>query len=246
MTKQRIREQDLYQPVHDFLAQRGYSVHGEVRGWDISAAKGDDLVAVELKRSINLSLVLQAVQRQRVADSVYVAVPRPSSRVYPGSRRWRKLTHLLKRLELGLILVSFGLPSSDASMAASVEIAFHPSPYQRKRDRRARRAIIGEMAGRSGDYNVGGSTNRKIMTAYRETALFIACCLAERGPLSPQRLREMGTGPKTQSILYNNHYGWFERQERALYGLKPKAMAEIAEYPDLVEAYRRRIAETPD
>jgi hypothetical protein len=246
MTKHRIREQDLYRPVHDFLTQRGYSVHGEVRGWDVSAAKGDELIAVELKRSINLSLVLQAVQRQRAADSVYVAVPRPPSRVYPRSRRWRKITHLLKRLELGLILVSFRLPAGDGSAAASVEIAFHPLPCQRKRDGRSRRAIIEEMEGRSGDFNVGGSAKGKIMTAYRESALFIACCLAERGPLSPKQLRAMGTDSKTQSILYNNHYGWFERRGRALYGLKPNAMAEIAEYPDLVEAYRRRIAEKPD
>jgi hypothetical protein len=55
----------------------------------------------------------------------------------------------------------------------------------------------------------------------------------------------MGTGPKTQSILYNNHYGWFERRGRGLYGLKPKALPETEGYPEIVAAYRRAISKKP-
>lgn len=235
-----IREEALYRPVADFLAARGYTVRGEVRDWDISAVRGDELVAVELKRSITLALLEQAVQRQKAADAVYVAVPRPPARIYPNSRAWRRHSHLLRRLELGLILVAVEAEGAFRSTLPAVEVVFHPIPLDRRRSRKERRAVIRELDGRTADHNVGGSRGRKIVTAYRENALFIACCLAAGGPGSPKALRAMGTGPKTGSILYDNHYGWFERISRGLYAVKPKVFADMKRYPELVRACRER------
>jgi hypothetical protein len=232
--KDSLRETDLYAPVRDFLAAQGYTVRGEVGGCDVTAVKGDDLIVIELKRDFSTSLLVQATQRQRIADSVYVALPRPPSREM--RRRWRGLRHLLRRLEIGLIFVSF------SPAGPFVEVVFHPLPYDRKRDTRARRAILREIAGRSGEYNQGGSTRRKLLTAYRESALFIATCLDDRGPLAPRALRAMGGGPKTLSILASNFYGWFERVEHGVYALKPEGRAALAEYPDLVKRFKRLVA----
>ncbi|MGI6668085.1 MAG: hypothetical protein ACOX4M_01085 [Acetivibrionales bacterium] len=102
-TGEKIREADIYDPVREYLESLGYQVQAEVKGCDLSAIKGDELVIVELKTSFNLKLLIQAVKRQRAADSVYVAVPFPK-----GGKRtaaWRDMCMLLRRLELGLITV---------------------------------------------------------------------------------------------------------------------------------------------
>jgi len=84
------RETDLYGPINDYLTAQGYTVRSEVLGCDIAATKGEDLVVIELKRSFCISLLLQATQRQRVADSVYVAIPKPPDR--ERRARWRHIS----------------------------------------------------------------------------------------------------------------------------------------------------------
>ena len=69
------RETDLYEPVAEYLRSLGYEVRGEVRSIDLVARKGKEIIAVELKLAMGLDLILQAVQRQKSTDSVYVAVP---------------------------------------------------------------------------------------------------------------------------------------------------------------------------
>lgn len=225
-----IRETDLYPPLQKYLTAQGYTVRAEVNGCDVTATKGDDLVVIELKRSVNLTLLVQATQRQRITDSVYVAVPAPTGGIW--TKQWKGIRHVLRRLELGLILVTV------RSRAPRVEVVFHPVPFDRKKQKRARRAVLQEMEGRSGDFNTGGSNQRKLVTAYRESAIHIACLLEARGAMSTRELRAEGTGPKTTPILYDNVYGWFERLDRGVYGLTATGRRDLHEYPDLVRAYR--------
>ena len=100
------------------------------------------------------------------------------------------------------------------------------------------------MSARTGDYNQGGSARGKRMTAYRENAIHIACCLETLGPSPPRRLRALGTGPKTTPILSSNHYGWFRRVDRGIYELTPTGHAELAAYPELAAKYRQRVRES--
>ena len=72
-----LRESDLYGPVRDYLENLGYQVKGEVKDCDIAALRDGELIVVELKRGFTLELIYQALDRQRVADGVYVAVPLP-------------------------------------------------------------------------------------------------------------------------------------------------------------------------
>ena len=226
-----IAETDLYRPVHDYLVKQGYTVRSEVRHCDIAAVKGDDLIVIELKRAIGITLLAQAVERQKITDSVYVAVPRP-----PNMRRWagqtKSVQALLRRLEIGLMLVS------TKSSKPLVEVLFHPVPCERKKRRSVHRAVLTEINGRTGDFNEGGSCRRKLVTAYRENAIHIACCLCQRGPMSPKDLRILGTCDKTPSILYTNVYSWFERVGYGLYALSPKGREEIEAYAELLEHYR--------
>jgi hypothetical protein len=223
----KLTETDLYPPIAKHLTELGYTVRGEVMNCDVTAVRGEELVIIEMKRSLTLSLLVQATKRQRITDAVYVAVPRARD-----ARAWVGLRRLLRQLELGLIFVTFR-----GRAKPQVEVVFHPVPYQRQKRRRARLAVLREVEGRSADLNCGGTCRRKIMTAYRENAIRIASHLDTRGPLSPKELRALGTGPKTHSILYSNFYGWFERVDRGVYALNASGRAQLAEHPALRESH---------
>jgi len=230
--RKQLRETDLYPPIAEHLGSLGYTVRSEVANCDITATKGDDLIIVELKRNFSTDLLIQAAKRQRMTDSVYVALPRQKD-----ARKLRGMKHLLRRLELGLIFVSL-----NGRKKSRVEVAFHPVPFQRQKRKSARRAVLKEMAERSGDFNEAGCCRRKLVTAYRENAIHIACCLDRLGSLSPKQLRALDTGPKTLSILYSNFYGWFERVDRGLYALSAQGQTELSQYPALARRYARRLA----
>lgn len=238
MAKKALRETDLFGPVHDYLISQGYTVQAEVNHCDVAARNGDDLIVIELKRRFGVDLLIQATERQRITDSVYVAVPGPV--VFGRNRRWRGIRRLLRSLELGLMVVTF------SAGGPRVEVVLHPLPYRRRKQSGLRRAILREMDGRTRNRNLGGSTRRKLMTAYRENAVQIACCLERFGELSPARLRALGTGPRTTLILYDNHYGWFDRVGHGVYALSARGLDDLAEYPDLVAAFRSALAESPE
>lgn len=228
------RETDLYAPVRDFLAAQGFTVRAEVHRCDVAAKRGDDLVIVELKVALSLELLVQAVKRQRLTDTVYLAVPRPTTSAQ--DERLREIRPLLRRLELGLLIIDL------ATTPATVSVVVQPQPIQRRREAKARRALLQELAARSGDDNAGGSTRRPLVTVYREQALFIAAALQRFGAMAPKRLRELGSGPKTLTILRSDVYGWFERLDRALYGLKPKGAEALVRYADVVVRFEERLA----
>ena len=219
-------ESDLAAPVTAFLAVQGWTVRSEVKDCDVAAVRGSDLLVVELKKALTLALLVQAVRRQRLTDTVYLAVPRPGS-VWQWRRANRGVLHLLRRLELGLLFVSL------AADHDPVEVVLQPRPLARRRKAAARRAVLEEVGQRSADYNTAGSTRRKLLTAYREQAIRIACYLAKSGGLSPKDLRAMGTGTKTQAILYDNVYGWFERVGTGTYRLAAHGARDIGAYPEL-------------
>jgi hypothetical protein len=229
----KIYEIDLYEPIRNHFLQNGYKVNGEVKDCDLTAVKENELIIVELKRNLTVELLVQATKRQRLTDLVYIAIPKPKYRLY--SKKWQDICHLIKRLELGLILVSF------KGNVGTIEISIPPAPFDRlksiQRNKKKRNNLLTEIKGRHGDYNVGGSNKTKIMTAYKENSIQIACLLERFGPLSPKSLRQMGTGEKTLSILNKNYYGWFEKVSRGTYTISGKGKSGFEIYPDLVKYY---------
>ncbi|MGR3763229.1 DUF2161 domain-containing phosphodiesterase [Rossellomorea sp. NS-SX7] len=235
MTEKKRKEADLYQPIQKHFTKLGYKVNGEVNDCDLTAVNGEELVIVELKLSLTIDLLIQAAKRQRLTDLVYIAIPKPKR---TRSRRWNDICHLVKRLELGLITVSL-------TKRPKIEFVAHPQPFDRKKvmtySKRKRTALIKEIEGRSADYNTGGSNKTKIMTAYKESCIQIACCLERFGPLSPKALKELGTGDKTSSILQKNYYKWFERVQRGVYQLNETGKKELEAYPVLVAYYEEKM-----
>lgn len=235
--KKKMYEVDLYKPIQKHFIKEGYEVYGEVKDCDIAMVKEDAVVVVELKLTLNVQLLIQATKRQKLTDLVYIAIPKPSfSR---RSKRWTDLCHLIKRLELGLIIVSF------SGRGKRVEVMFDPAPFDRARsmrqNKRKRDALMKEMEGRSSDVNLGGSNRVKIRTAYKENCVQIACYLKKMGPLSPKALRELGTGEKTSSILTKNYYRWFERVKRGTYVISEKGKKELREHQELMEYFLKKL-----
>lgn len=233
MTK--LKESDLYRPIQKHFHKQGYQVNGEVNDCDLTAMKEGELVIVELKLSLNVEVLIQATKRQRLTDLVYIAIPKPKRL---RSKRWNDVRHLVRRLELGLITVSF------TTKTPKLDFVTHPEPFDRKKvmrnSKKKRAALVKEIDGRSADYNVGGSNKTKIMTAYKESCIHIACCLEKHGPMSPKNLTRLGTGDKTPSILQKNYYRWFERVKRGVYQLTDIGREEMQKYPELVSYYSQK------
>lgn len=236
-----IKEEDLYQPVKDYLEELGYKVNGEVRHCDLTALKEEQLIIVELKKNLSVTLLSQAVDRQRTADLVYIAIPKPKK--FAFNSKWKDIIHLLRRLELGLIFVTVKKGKN------LVEVVQDPTPFDRNRsiqqNKRKRSLLIKEIEGRKMDLNKGGSRGKKLVTAYREASIFIACCLNMYGPLSPKKLRALGSNEKkTTSILSINHYGWFQRVQNGVYAITEEGVKALAQYSELVQYCKEQIAST--
>lgn len=237
---QKLKEEELYQPVRSYFEDLGYTVNGEVMHCDVTAIKENTLIVIEMKTSLNLDVILQAVERQKIADFAYIAVPK-NSRILT-KKRWQKTCHLLRRLELGLLLVTV------RKNAFFVEEVIQPLAFDRARSissaRRRRKAVIHEIQERHGDYNTGGSLRTKLVTSYREFAIQIAVILKELGPCQVKTIKEIGKlSDKTGRILIDNHYGWFEKERRGVYKLSDMALKELEVYQDLVDHYSKELHE---
>lgn len=225
-------ERELYAPVKGFLQSQGWDVKAEVQGCDGAACRDGKLLAVELKLTLNLDVILQAVQRQRVADAVYVAVP--AKRAAMRTQRWRDTLELLKRLNIGLLAVSVAEGGHDVEELIEPVIA-HGAPVRGHAVRRRVR-ILKEIEGRTGDFNTGGVHREKLVTAYREAALRLAAKLDQSGPMAARQLKPVGeksTG--TYRILTANHYNWFRKLGDGLFDVTDAGRAALHTYSEVLE-----------
>ena len=212
-------ETSLYLPVKRFLEGLGFEAKGEVCGCDVVALdKGTPaaVVIAELKLGFSLDLVLQAMDRLPACDEVWLAVR--ASRRGRGREGDPRVKKLCRVLGFGLVAVA---------ARGKVEVIVEPVPWRPRRDPKRRSRIVEEHRKRKGDPALGGSTQRPIMTAYRQQALECAQALA----LAPGRPRDLkATIPDAPKILQRNVYGWFERIERGCYGLTERGRADLARW----------------
>ena len=224
-----MRETDLYPPVKAFLEAQGYTVKGEVDGCDVVAVRGEEPpVIVELKAVFSLPLVLQGIARQSITDNVYLAVP-----PFPGrTGRRNDALALCRRLGFGLLTVRL-------EPSPFVEALLDPAQFRPRRRRRGLGRLLREFQRRVGDPNEGGSSRRRIMTAYRQDALRCAAYLDVNGPTRAAVVASAVGVARAGVMMYTDHYGWFERPvgtPRGVYGLTPKGRAALEEYAVVVAA----------
>lgn len=214
----RILETDLYPPVKAYLNRQGYEVKAEIGAADVVAVRGgEDPVIVELKAGFTLSLFHQAIVRQSVTDAVYVAVARGSGRRFQSALKSNLM--LARRLGLGLMTVRL----SDGL----VEVHLDPVPYVPRKSKQRKERLLREFSRRVGDPNVGGSTRVTLVTAYRQDAMRCARHLKENGPSRGAEVAKATGVSRATRMMADDHYGWFERLERGVYGLTPKGEASL-------------------
>lgn len=233
-----MKETDLYPHIKAYLEDLGYIVKAEVADCDVMAEKDGQMIAVEMKTGITIRLLAQAAKRQRIMDLVYIAVPKPAFR-RQTSREFQDLIHLIRRLNLGLLYVQ---PKGEGY----VEEAFPPRPFDMEASRRGstkrRTAAMKSFRALSGDENTGGSVKTKRMTPYRENALLIALHLEMLGTSSAAQLVKLGCCEKTRIIMYQNHYGWFERVSKGQYALTGTGRDAMIKYASVCERLKKTIA----
>ena len=224
-----MTEKELYPPVRDLFEKRGYKVNAEVKDCDMTAVMDDEFIIVELKKNLSVNLLAQGIKRQRTGADVYVAVPKPKQYSF---KKFRDTFSVIKKLELGLIFVSLRGNHSFA------EIVIEPKPYTSTyKNTKKKKQIMDEINGRTIETNTGGVTGTKIVTAYTEKCIHIACILDMYGDLSPKQIREKGGADNTASILRYNVYGWFHKIEKGIYAITDDGRKGLLEYPELEKYY---------
>ncbi len=215
-----MKESDLYPPLKRFLESQNYEVKGEVEDCDVVAVRGEEAsVVVELKLSLNLEVILQAVDRLALTPKVYIGIPQQSKIL---NRRRKRIIKLLRMLGLGLVVIDPGRETHN------VEILIDPGEYRPRKSKHRQERLLGEFMKRVGDPNLGGMEKRKgIMTVYRQRALAVARFLRKQGPTKAAHIARTLKEPQARDILYRDVYGWFDRVSRGVYELSPRGGQEI-------------------
>jgi len=228
------RETDLYQPVKYYLQKLGFRVDAEVNSCDIVASLKSDIIIVELKNSFSLKLLFQAVDRQKLSNNVYVAIANRTTKRYPPNVK--NIKNILLRLNIGLLIVHFRKSSTD------VEPVIEPKNLKTKINRKKRTKLLKELDGRYKNFNIGGSTSsQKQITTYLLNSIQIAVLLNKYGQSSPAQLQKRGSSSNTQSILYKNYRGWFNKITRGIYVLNSEGKAALVEFSEQSSYFKQKL-----
>ncbi len=233
-----VREEELYIPIKKHYERLGYQVKSEVLHCDLVAIHPEHqtTIIVEMKKTFNLALLLQGIERLRINSRVVLAVERNRKKSGAHNQRFGDLTELCRMLGLGLMTVTFYKTKPPV-----IEMLCEPGDAPQRGIRRKKQArLLTEFRERSGDYNVGGSHGRKLVTAYREKALRCALALEQGGLLAPREVAAATGNSRSGETLRNNYYGWFERVERGKYRLRPEGVAALAEYRDVIAGWMQQ------
>ncbi|MBW7474637.1 hypothetical protein K0T92_07760 [Paenibacillus oenotherae] len=228
-------ETELYQPIKQYFEAQGYEVKSEVMHCDLVAIHpvSGDTILVEMKKTFTLPLLLQGIERLRLSGQVMLAIERNRKKSGSHNQRFSDLAELCRMLGLGLMTITFFKTKSPV-----IELLCQPGDPPIRGQRRLRQSrLLNEFRERSGDYNIGGSTRRKLVTAYREKALRIASALHAHGQLSPRRAAELTGVVRAAHFLQKDYYGWFERIERGVYRLQASGELAVAEYADVINGW---------
>jgi len=217
-----LKESDLYLPIKSFLNDRGYEVKGEIKSCDIVAKKADEVIIIELKLTLNITLLLQSIERFTLADIVYIAIPKQSA-IF--RKKHKQVKKLIARLGLGLMVVDIQ-PTQQY-----VEIINDPKDYVPRKNKRKQTALLKEFSLRQGDTQKGGSTTKRAgLTAYRQRCIRIAEYLSNNQSTTGAAINKAINEPQATQFLYNNHYAWFDKVERGVYKLSDKGKLELSEW----------------
>lgn len=159
-----------------------------------------------------------------MTDNVYIAVPRKTGKAAMVAIRRNKM--LCRRLGIGLITVRL----SDGK----VVIHCKPGPFKPRKIKARKTKLLSEFERRHGDPNLGGMTSSGLMTSYRQGALRCAKVLHDEGACKASYVAKMAGFEKARNLMAANHYGWFEKIDRGVYGLTSEGAKALRENAGIV------------
>lgn len=222
-------EKDLFLPIKTYFEEFGYTCDGEVNDIDLYMEKDGESVAVELKQTFDFKSLQQAALRQKITDYVYIGIFKPRD-LY--SRSFKDKIYLLKRLGIGLIVVS---KRSHLVEIVSEPVVSELSSFQRS-NKNKKAALSKEFQKRKTKSNSGGVTGTKLITSYREDALLVLDALLELGgEASTRQIRAISGVERAQSILYANHYGWFSKKGNGIYSVEDEGLQAVEEFENTIK-----------
>ncbi len=226
-------EADLYPIAARYFVAQGFQVKGEVCGCDLVAVKDNTIIVAELKKTFNIKLLYQSVRRLAITDQVYAVIYKPKGRQKMSF--WQMIKSLARRLNIGLLVID----------GDKVMVIAEPGDFTGRVHARHKNKVLKEFHGRRVSENTGGVTGVKLQTAYLESAIHISVLLKKHKAMQPAQLVKVGVSANARQILYNNHYGWFEKSARGLYKLKTgKARVIARENPTIWEYYEKLVDDT--
>ncbi len=215
-----MKETALYPPIKAYLTRAGWTVKGEVGAADVVARRGDDILVVELKLGFSLALFHQGIERLQTTDLVYLAVPAGGK-----AKALKANVKLARRVGLGVLTVR--------ARDGLVEVLAEPGPYAPRKSKKKKARLVKAFERLEGDPNAGGATRHGLVTGYRQDALKCARFLAVHGPSKGSVVKDWTEVPQATRIMADDHYGWFQRVSKGIYGLTKAGEKGLADWGDV-------------
>lgn len=232
----KISETDLFNPIKNYFLKNGYKVQAEVKNCDIVCLKDNELIVVEIKKSFNLKVLYQAIDRKNFSNNVYIAIQYPKNIL---KKEIKYMIEILKNMGIGLIFVYLN------NFSNQVEIVLTPTYKNISKNSKKRKNILKEFESRNLQTNLGGSSYKKekILTAYKEKVIYIACVLNILKKASPKQIREITKIENTSSILRLNYSNYFCKLERGVYSLSDegKNLFLKDDFKEAIEYYEKEV-----
>lgn len=226
-----MTEAELFIPIKAYFEDMGFMVDGEVGDVDMLMSDKNSVIAVELKKELNLKLLIQGAKRQKIFDQVYVAIWSPKNLM---SKAFKDKIYLLNRLGIGLILVT----KRAKRVTVYQEPKIHPVENYRTRNKKRKAKLVDELSSRKIRTNVGGVTQKKILTAYKEDALLVLNELYPSDILKASEIKKRTGVERAYTIVYNNHYGWFAKEGKGLYTITDQGRQAYKENREIIDTMK--------
>ena len=161
-----------------------------------------------------------------MTDHVYIAVPRKTGKAALVAIRRNKM--LCRRLKIGLITVRM--------KTGQIDVHCEPKDFTARKQPAKKAQLLKEFGSRHGDPNKGGMTSVGLMTSYRQGALRCAKVLHDEGACKGSYVAKMAGFEKATRLMASNHYGWFEKVDKGIYGLTREGAKALDENAELVSS----------
>ncbi|MFV0520136.1 MAG: DUF2161 family putative PD-(D/E)XK-type phosphodiesterase [Lachnospirales bacterium] len=233
--KEQIYEKDLFPIIKDYFEKKGYKVNAEVRNCDVVVQKENYFAIIELKLALNITLIHQALNRLTITENVYIAIKKPKKNYF---KERQKMLRLVKRLNIGLIVINPDIKEN------KLEILFNPKDIDTTPPKTKKGELVKkEISGRKLDLNKGGVNKTKLLTAYKDLSIRIACICEIYTIVNVKFLKENFDIDNAYSILYNNFHGYFIRYGNGDYGISDKGLTALNDenIKALADIYRKDI-----